>query len=103
MSLSLIIAALWVIAGTITAMLPMRAQMIPGLTLIALAPMLLIWIGLTHGWLWVAIGTFAFLSMFRRPLNYFVRKALDLPLPDLPPELRPGYRKPDLKQEDVPK
>jgi Protein of unknown function (DUF2484) len=101
MSLSLIIAALWVIAGTITAMLPMRAQMIPGLTLIALAPVLLIWIGVTHGWLWVLIGAFAFLSMFRRPLNYFVRKALGLPLPDLPPELRRGYGKPGYPQEEV--
>ena len=78
-----------VIAGAITALLPMRAQMIPGLTLIALAPVLLIWIGLTHGWLWVGIGAVAFVSMFRRPLNYFARKALGLPLPDLPPELRP--------------
>ena len=89
MSLPLIIAALWVIAGAITALLPMRAQMIPGLTLIAAAPVLLIWIGLTHGFLWVAAGTFAFLSMFRRPLNHFIRKALGWPLPDLPPELRP--------------
>jgi hypothetical protein len=26
--------------------------------------------------------------MFRRPLNYLTRKALGLPLPDLPPELQ---------------
>ncbi len=92
MSLPLILAAVWVVAGAVTGMLPMRAQMVPGLTLIVLAPVLLIWIGLTHGWFWVAIGTFAFLSMFRRPLNYFARKALGLPLPDLPPELRPDYK-----------
>ncbi len=88
MSLPLIIGALWVIAAAITAMLPMRAQMVPGLSLLVAAPFLLIWIGWVHGWLWVAIGGFALGSMFRRPLNYFARKALGLPLPDLPPELR---------------
>ena len=88
MSLPLILGALWVVAGTVTALLPMRAQMVPGLSLIALAPVLLIWIGATHGWLWVAIGSFAFVSMFRRPLNYFIRKAIGLPLPALPPELQ---------------
>ena len=89
MSLPLILAALWVIAGAVTALLPMRAQMIPGMTLILTAPVLVVWIGLSHGWLWVAVGLFAFLSMFRRPLNYFTRKALGLPLPELPPEFRP--------------
>ncbi len=34
----LILGALWVIAAAITGMLPMRAQMIPGLTLLAAAP-----------------------------------------------------------------
>ena len=88
----LTIAALWVIAAAITAMLPMRAQMVPGMTLILTAPLLLVWIGLTLGWLWVAIGLFAFISMFRRPLNYLARKVLGLPLPDLPPELRRDAR-----------
>ena len=93
MSLPLILGALWVIAGAITAMLPMRAQMIPGLTLIAAAPVLLVWIGFTHGFLWTALGLFAFLSMFRRPLNYLTRRALGLPLPTLPPELRDRWGK----------
>ena len=88
MSGPLIIGALWVVAAAITAMLPMRRQMVPGLALLIAAPGLLIWIGLTHGWLWLAVGTFALVSMFRRPLNYFTRKALGLSLPDLPPELR---------------
>ena len=90
----LILGALWVIAAAITAMLPMRAQMIPGLTLLAAAPALLLWIGLTQGLLWVALGTFALLSMFRRPLTYVTRKALGLPLPDLPPELQPLAKSP---------
>ena len=90
MSVPLIMGSLWVLCSAITAMLPMRAQMIPGLTLIAVAPVLLIWIGLAHGWIWVIFGLFAFVSMFRRPLNYFARKALGLPLPLLPSEFRPS-------------
>lgn len=76
MSLPLIMGCLWVIAATITAMLPMKQQMVPGMTLLVLAPVLLLWIGLAHGLLWVALGLFAFLSMFRRPLLYFARRAL---------------------------
>ena len=87
----LILGALWVIAAAITAMLPMRAQMIPGLSLLAAAPLLLVWIGLTQGFLWLAVGTFALASMFRRPLNYFTRKALGLKLPPLPPELQSRF------------
>ena len=89
MSVTLIFGALWVVAGAVTAMLPMRLQRYPGLPLLIAAPVLLIWIGMTHGWLGTAIGLFAFLSMFRRPLNYLIRMALGLQLPELPPELRP--------------
>jgi hypothetical protein len=89
MSWSLVVGALWVIAVAITSLLPMRRQMMPGLSLLTAAPILLAWIGYTHGWLWVAVGTCAFVSMFRRPLIYFARRALGLPLPELPPELRP--------------
>ncbi len=76
MSAALILGCLWVLASAVTAMLPMRAQMLPGLVLLAAAPMLLVWIGREHGWLWLAAGLFAFLSMFRRPLAYFARRAL---------------------------
>lgn len=86
---SLILGALWVIAAAITATLPMRAQMIPGLTLLSLAPILLIWIAQTQGLPYATAGLFALLSMFRRPLTYFTRKLLHLPLPPLPPELAP--------------
>ncbi|SMR71710.1 Protein of unknown function [Aliiroseovarius halocynthiae] len=74
MSLALVCAALWVIAASFVAMLPMRMQFPPGLALLILAPALIIWIGMNHGWLWVLVGTFGFVSMFRRPLWYFVRK-----------------------------
>lgn len=86
MSTPLILGCLWVLAATVTAMLPMRRQMVPGLALLAAAPVLLLWIGWVHGWLWLAVGLFAFLSMFRNPLLYFLRRALGRPAP-LPKEL----------------
>lgn len=76
----LVLGGLWVLAATATAFLPMRRQMVPGLALLIAAPILLVWIGLTHGWLWVAFGTFAFLSMFRRPLRYLALRALGRPV-----------------------
>ncbi|MCK0143470.1 DUF2484 family protein [Aliiroseovarius sp. F20344] len=75
MSRPLIVAALWAIAATIVALLPMRMQFPPGIVLLISAPILIIWIGATHGWFWAAMGLAAFLSMFRRPLWYLARKA----------------------------
>lgn len=74
MSLPLIIGGLWVVAAAMTAMLPMRAQMGPGIALLIAAPILLVWIGLTDGWPWLAFGCFALASMFRNPLLYFTRR-----------------------------
>jgi hypothetical protein len=51
-----------------------------------IAPFLLGWIGWVHGWIWVFAGAFAFLSMFRNPLIYFIRRAVGRPAP-LPKEL----------------
>ncbi|NEY91862.1 DUF2484 family protein [Tabrizicola oligotrophica] len=73
----LVLGGLWVLAASATAFLPMRRQMVPGLALLLLAPGLLVWIGLSHGWLWLAFGLFAFVSMFRRPLRHFATLALD--------------------------
>jgi Protein of unknown function (DUF2484) len=87
MTTPLIIGCLWVLAAAATAMLPMKRQMVPGIALLVAAPVLLVWIGMVHGWLWVAVGTFAFLSMFRNPLMYFAKRALGKPV-ELPPELR---------------
>jgi hypothetical protein len=56
--------------------------MLPGVLLLAAAPLLLIWIGSAHGWLWAGFGLFAFVSMFRNPLIYFARRALGLPTYD---------------------
>jgi hypothetical protein len=86
MSAPLILGALWVIASAVVAMLPMKAQMVPGVALLVAAPVLLVWIASAHGWVWLALGLFAFVSMFRNPLRYFVRRALGRPAP-LPKEL----------------
>ncbi len=75
MTASLIAACLWAVAATITAFLPMRLQYAPGLTLLLLAPALLVWVGAENG-AWIAvIATLAVLSMFRRPLAYLLRRA----------------------------
>ena len=89
MSAPLILAALWVLAATATAMLPMRRQMLPGVVLLAAAPVLILWTGAVHGWIWAGAGTLAFLSMFRNPLIYFWKRAMGRPV-TLPPDLRGG-------------
>ena len=69
MSHAFIAACVWVVAGSIVALLPMRFQIVPGLALLVAAPVVLIWLGLTHGWLPVGIGLLVIISMFRRPLG----------------------------------
>jgi len=74
MSFSLIAGAVWVILASVVAALPMRRQFPPGILLLIAAPVLIGWIGVEHGWIWVALGTFAFVSMFRRPLWHILNK-----------------------------
>lgn len=74
MSLSLILACVWALAATITALLPMRLQFPPGLTLLVLAPFLIGFIGYEHGILPALAGFAGFVSMFRRPLIFYARK-----------------------------
>jgi len=74
-SLSVIIAALWALAVTATAFLPMRRQYVPGITLLVLAPVLIVWLGYDYGW-WLSVAaTLGFVSMFRNPLRYFYARA----------------------------
>lgn len=70
-----LMAVLWVLAATLTAMLPMRYQYAPGITLMVAAPVLIIWIGVAFGWMWSVGALAAFLSMFRNPLKYFYARA----------------------------
>lgn len=77
MTLFLVTAsALWVVAATITAMLPMRHQFIPGVTLLGLAPVIIVALGCVFSpWLALA-ATFGLVSMFRHPLRYFARRGM---------------------------
>jgi hypothetical protein len=74
MSLSLIAGAFWVLAATGVAFLPMRQQYPPGIVLLLAAPVLLGWIAVDHGVWWAGLGAFAFVSMFRNPIFYLVRR-----------------------------
>lgn len=76
MPLSLTLTCLWVLAATVTAMLPMRLQYAPGLSLLVLSLPLAVFVGVQVGWLWVVVVLFAVGSMFRRPLIYLARRAL---------------------------
>ena len=74
MTLALVSGCVWVLAAAVTATLPMRRQMAPGLALLIAAPVLIAWIGAEAGWLAAALGLFAFASMFRRPLLHLARR-----------------------------
>lgn len=87
MSTSLILGCLWVLASTATAFLPMRRQMIPGVALLIVAPVLLWFIAAEHGPLVFGLTLLAALSLFRNPLIYLARRAVGLPV-SLPAELR---------------
>ena len=74
-SVSLLLAAIWVISASIVAFLPMKFQYPPGLVLLVAAPCLLVFIGVQHG-IWVALlGLAGFVSMFRNPLIFLWRMA----------------------------
>lgn len=75
MSPALIAACLWVFAATVTAMLPMRRQYVPGVALLLSAPVLIGLIFWHHG-IWFGIASvLAFLSVMRNPLRYLWAKA----------------------------
>lgn len=71
---SIILSALWVLAATIVAFLPMRRQYGPGVALLVLAPVLIVWLGFDYGWWLAVLALLAFVSMFRNPLLYYVRR-----------------------------
>ncbi|NDV01396.1 DUF2484 family protein [Pseudoroseicyclus tamaricis] len=87
MTVSLIAGIIWVLAGSVTAKLPMRHQVAPGLALIATAPVLLGWIAWDHGWIWLVLGLAAFVSMMRHPLRYLLARMRG-EAPGMPAEMR---------------
>ena len=52
----------------------MKHQYVPGIMLLALAPVLIIWLAFVYGLLVGAVALFAFVSMFRNPLIYIYRR-----------------------------
>jgi len=73
-TISTILAIIWVLAATITAFLPMRHQYAPAVTLLIAAPVIIIWLGYDYGWLLSLAATAGFISMFRNPLRYIFAK-----------------------------
>lgn len=74
MTAPLIAACLWVLAATVVAFLPMRMQRVAGLPLIVAALVLIVWLSRAISpWLGLA-ALAAFLSMFRKPLIYIVKR-----------------------------
>lgn len=80
MTLLIFCAVGWVFAATAVAFLPMRRQYAPGVVLLALAPVLILALGWTYGWIAGLAALFGFVSMFRNPLRYFWKKWRGLPL-----------------------
>ncbi|WP_170568905.1 DUF2484 family protein [Ruegeria atlantica] len=74
MAYSVVFAALWVVASTIVAMLPMRLQFPPGIVLFASAPVLIIWLGFDYGWFFSVLALAGFASRFRNPIRYYWRR-----------------------------
>lgn len=75
MSLPLLFGCVWVLLATVVATLPMRRQFPPGIALLIAAPVLLGWIAWEHGFWIFGVGLIAFVSMFRHPLRYLLRRA----------------------------
>ena len=73
-----VLCSLWVLCAAAVALLPMRYQYAPGLALLLAAPVLLIWIGVRAGPVWVLLAALAVTSMFRKPLRYFAAYTRDL-------------------------
>ncbi|SMH54039.1 DUF2484 family protein [Maritimibacter sp. HL-12] len=69
MTPSLIFAALWVIAATAVAFLPIRRQIVPGALLGLAGLALIVWVGIDHGWLWALLACLAFASLFRNGIR----------------------------------
>lgn len=65
---------LWVFASAACAMLPIRHQYVPAVTLLIAAPVLLFFIGQQVGWIPALLGLAAFISMFRNPLRFIIAK-----------------------------
>lgn len=71
----LLACSFWVLAAAAVALMPMRLQYVPGVILLLMAPLLILWIGLQLAWWAAVLAVLAFASMFRNPLRYFWARA----------------------------
>lgn len=68
--------AIWALATMALAPLPLRYQILPGVALLLVLPVLLVWVGLTYGVWLVLIGLAAAVSLFRKPLRVLWRRLM---------------------------
>jgi hypothetical protein len=68
--------AIWALATMALAPLPLRYQILPGVALLLVLPVLLVWVGLTYGVWPVLIGLAAAVSLFRKPLGVLWRRLM---------------------------
>lgn len=80
MNLTFFFAIAWVFAATGVAFLPMRRQYVPGVILLAAAPVLIALLWVQYNWIVGVCALLAFLSMFRNPLRYLWKKWRGLPV-----------------------
>ncbi|OIQ32285.1 MAG: UDP-N-acetylmuramate--alanine ligase [Alphaproteobacteria bacterium MedPE-SWcel] len=74
MVVSLVLAATWVFCASAVAVLPLRAQRLPGGVLVLAAPVLIWLLFRDFGSVAAGFGLFALLSMFRRPVLHAVSR-----------------------------
>ena len=67
----LLLCVAWAFASAIVALLPMKKQYVPGIILLIVAPVLIVWVAIEFSWWGGALALMAFISMFRHPLRYF--------------------------------
>ncbi|MGR3542055.1 MAG: DUF2484 family protein [Hasllibacter sp.] len=87
MSLPVLLACLWALAAAGTALLPIRAQLVPVAILLPAAVALAVWIGAAHGWAWLIPLGLALLSVMRNPIRFAARWAAATLRGETPPAL----------------
>lgn len=68
------LCVLWVFLSATVATLPLRLQFIPGAILFCAAPVLIVVIGFSVGWLFALPALAAFVSMYRTPLRFLLAR-----------------------------
>lgn len=65
---SITVMCIWALATMGLAPLPIKYQVLPGLGLLLVLPVILVWLARDHGALAVCVSIFAAVSLFRNPL-----------------------------------